>query len=62
MAEDSGSSAILGIIVGALIVGAVLFFVFIGVPWNGGSSPGDIDVSIEAPAPSLPAPAPHSGG
>jgi hypothetical protein len=56
MADDSGSSAVLGMIVGALIVGAVLFVVFVGFP--GGSGPGDVDVTIEAPAPSLPAPAP----
>jgi hypothetical protein len=60
MADNSGSSAILGIIVGALIVGAVLFFVFVGTPWIGASGPGDVDVSIEAPAPSLPTPAPNS--
>ena len=47
-------------IVGALIVGAILFFVFVGFP--GGSGGGsDVDVSIDAPAPSVPAPAPGGG-
>ena len=60
MADDSGSSAVLGVLVGALIVGAILFFVFVGFPGGGGSG-SDVDVSIDAPAPSIPAPTPSGG-
>jgi hypothetical protein len=61
MADDSGSSAVLGVIVGVLIVGAILFFVFGGFPGGGGNSgPGDVDISVDAP--SIPSPAPAPGG
>lgn len=53
MADNSGSSAVLGVIVGVLIVLGVLFFFFGG--WPGGET-GDVDVSIDAPAPSIPEP------
>jgi len=59
--SSSGSSAVLGVLVGALIVGAILFFVFVGFPGGGGSGGSDVDVSIDAPAPSVPAPAPGGG-
>jgi len=55
MADDSGSSALLGVIVGILIVAALLFFVFGGFPNTGGGGP-DVDVSVDAP--SVPSPAP----
>ena len=58
MADNSGSSAVLGVIVGVLLVGVVLFFVFGGFPGGSGSGPTDVDVSIDAPAPSIPEPAP----
>ena len=56
MADNSGSSAILGVLVGVLIVGAILFFVFVGFPGSRTSGPADIDVTIDAPAPAVPAP------
>jgi len=61
MTDDSGSSAVLGVLVGALIVGAILFFVFVGFPDGGGSGGSDVDVSIDSPAPSVPPPAPSGG-
>jgi hypothetical protein len=61
MADDSGSSAVLGVIVGVLIVGAILFFVFGGnLPGGGGGDGGDVDISVDAP--SVPSPAPAPGG
>lgn len=49
MAEGSGGgNAILGVIVGALLVGVVLFFAFGGFGMFGGD--GDIDVTIDVPA------------
>lgn len=53
MADNSGSSAVLGVIVGVLIVLGVLFF-FWGWPNGGGTS--DVNVSIDAPSPSVPEP------
>lgn len=56
MAEGSGSSAILGVVIGALIVVAVIFFAFGGLDaFRGDGGGGDVDVKIEAP--SAPAPA-----
>jgi hypothetical protein len=60
MADDSGSSAVLGVIVGVLIVAAVLFFVFGGFPRSGSGGGPDVDVSVDAP--SVPSPAPAPGG
>jgi hypothetical protein len=52
--SGSGSTAILGVIVGVLILGGLLLFVFGGFPGRiGGDGP---DVSVELPA--APAPAP----
>jgi hypothetical protein len=51
MNDGSGSTAVLGVIVGALLVGVVLLFVFVGVPWVNGGGDADLEVSIEAPAP-----------
>jgi hypothetical protein len=53
MADDSGSSAILGVLVGALILGAVLFFVFGGLPGGNGGGDGP-DINVEVPTPSPP--------
>lgn len=57
MADDSGSgsSAILGVIVGALILGGVLLFVFGGFPGTGGGDGPDVNVEVPAP------PAPGGG-
>lgn len=46
--ESSGSSALLGVILGVLIVGVVLFFVFGGFGMF--SSDGDVDVNVDLPA------------
>jgi hypothetical protein len=57
MADDSGgSSAILGVIVGALLLGGVLLFIFGGFPGTGGGGDGP-DINVEVPSPS-----PPSGG
>ena len=53
MADDSGSSAILGVIVGALLLGGVLFFVFGGFNFGGGGGDGP-DINVEVPAPAAP--------
>jgi hypothetical protein len=55
MAENSGSSAILGVIIGALLIVGVLVFVFGGIPSMGGGDAGP-DIDVEVPAPSAPAP------
>jgi hypothetical protein len=50
MANDSGASGILGVLVGALIVVALIFFVFgerLGL--RGGGAP--VDVNVQAPQP-----------
>jgi hypothetical protein len=47
MADDSGSSAVLGVIVGAILVIAVLFFAFGGFDIFRGD--GEIDVDIQVP-------------
>lgn len=65
MAENSGSGStgILGVVVGALIVIVVLFFIFGGWGWitGGPNGPNTVDVTVETPAPSAapstPAPA-----
>lgn len=47
--ESSGSSALLGVILGVIVVGVVLFFVFGGFDiFSGGD--GDIDVNVDLPA------------
>lgn len=58
MAENSGSTGILGVVVGALIVIVVLFFIFGGWGWVAGDR-DTVDVTVEAPAeaPASPAPA-----
>ncbi len=67
MSDSSGPSAILGVLVGVLIVGGVIFF------WANGTfsgKPATVDVNVPAttinvnpPAPATPAPAPaHAGG
>lgn len=53
MADNSGGIGLMGVIIGAVLVIAVAFFVFRGMDGGGG---GDApDVNIEAP--SAPAPA-----
>ena len=50
MANDSGASGILGVLVGALIVVALIFFVFgerLGL--RGGGAP--VEVNVQAPQP-----------
>ena len=48
MANDSGSSAVLGVIVGALLVGVVVLFFFGGIPWGSGSD-ADLEIKIDTP-------------
>lgn len=48
MANDSGSSAVLGVIVGALLVGVVVLIFFGGVPW-GNDSGADLEIKIDTP-------------
>jgi hypothetical protein len=49
MSDNSESNAVLGFVVGAIVI-AALAFIFLVVPGrNGGSGPGDVDVTIEAP-------------
>jgi hypothetical protein len=50
MAEDSGSNAILGVLVGVILVALFLFFVAPNI-FGGGEPGGDIDVQIETPSP-----------
>ena len=50
--SDSGATAILGVIIGALLLGGVLLFVFGGFPGIGGGDGPDINV--EVPTPSAP--------
>jgi amino acid transporter len=45
MTDDSGSSAILGVIVGVLIVAVILFFVFGGWGWMTGTG-GEVNVDL----------------
>src|SRR5687768_6307904 len=54
MAGDSGSSAVLGVIVGAVILAAVLFFVFGGFPTGGGGDGPDVNVEVPTPTPPAP--------
>ena len=57
MADDSGgASAILGVIVGALLLGGVLLFVFGGFPGMKGGGGDGPDINVEVPAaPAAPA-------
>jgi hypothetical protein len=50
MSDDSESNAVLGFVVGAIVV-AALAFIFFVVPGqkSGGSGPGNVNVTIEAP-------------
>lgn len=58
MADNSGGIGLMGVIIGAVIVIAVGFFVFRGMDSGGNAGP-DINIEIpSAPAPS-PAPAPE---
>lgn len=50
MAEGSGSNALLGVIIGAVLVGVVLLFVFNDGFGLWGGNGGDIDVNIDVPA------------
>jgi hypothetical protein len=52
MSDDSESNAVLGFVVGAIVVAALAFFLFI-VP--GQRADRDIDVRIETPQPAAPA-------
>lgn len=57
MANNSGGIGLVGVIIGAIIVIGVAFFLFRGMDGGGDSAP---DVNIETPstpAPSTPAPA-----
>ena len=44
----SGSSAILGVIIGAIIVVAVAFFAFGGIPGMGGKQTASVNVTAPA--------------
>jgi hypothetical protein len=52
MSDNSESNALLGFVLGAIMVAALAFFLFV-VP--GERSDGDFDVRIETPAPAAPA-------
>jgi hypothetical protein len=50
MSDNSESNAVLGFVVGAIVIAALAFIFFVAPGGNGGGSgPGDIDVTIEAP-------------
>ena len=51
---DNGNTG-LALIVGGLLVVVVLFFAFGGVNIFSGGGDGEIDVSVQAPAPTAPA-------
>lgn len=55
MADNSGGIGLMGVIIGAIIVIAVGFFVLRGMNGSGDSGP---DINIEAPSTPAPAPAP----
>ena len=58
MADNSGGIGLMGVIIGAIIVIAVAFFVFRGMDSGGGGDAPDINIEApSAPAPSTPAPA-----
>jgi hypothetical protein len=47
MNDNSGSSAILGVIVGVLLVGGIIFF------WANGTFTGGKSVTVNVPAPTI---------
>ena len=53
MVEDSESNAVLGFVVGAIVVAALVFVFFVVVPNSSSpkSDPGNLDVKIEIPNP-----------
>jgi hypothetical protein len=55
MSDNSESNAVLGFVVGAIVIAALAFIFFVTPAGNGGNTPGDVDVTIEAPQ--VPAPA-----
>jgi hypothetical protein len=65
MSDSSESNAVLGFVVGAIVI-AALAFVFFVVPGQNGSSGSkatpDLNVTIEAPPTAAPAPAPANPG
>ena len=58
MSENSESNAVLGFVVGAIVIAALAFIFFVTPAGNGDNMPGNVDVTIEAP----PAPAPANPG
>lgn len=56
---SSGMGAILGVVIGAVLVIGVLYAV--AVNWNGGSGGSKVSVNVPAPsAPAIPSPAPSA--
>ncbi len=57
MSDNSESNAVLGFVVGAIVVAALVFIFFVvpGQRGTGGNNGPDLDVTIEAPAPPVPA-------
>jgi len=48
--SGSGSTALLGVIIGAVIVIAILFFVFDGPSWFSGDDDTNVDINVDVPA------------
>jgi hypothetical protein len=61
MAEDSGSTAVLGFVVGAIVVAVLVFVFFVVIPRESGPDVTDRDVDINIEAPPTPE-APQSPG
>jgi hypothetical protein len=57
---DNSSNAVLGFVVGAIVVAVIVFIFFVVVPGEEGSR--GVDVTIEAPTPPAEAPAPATPG
>jgi hypothetical protein len=50
MSDNSESNAVLGFVVGAIVIAALAFIFFVTPGGNGGGNgPGDVDVTVETP-------------
>lgn len=54
MADDSGSNAVLGVVVGAILVAVLVLFFVVGMPGGGGDTSPDVDITIDTPDPAAP--------